>query len=216
MSMEDFIISVYCLVEDTYQTVIPNKPLRTRGFAPKLSDPEVITMDIVGEFIGHDTDKGIWSYFAQHWRHFFPTLGSRTTYVKQSANLWCLKQNLQKHLSKLLGARADILYMADGFPVPICHLKRSHFSKLFKGMAHYGFCAAKSEHYYGFKGNLSINSESVITGITLTAANVDERESLFELTDGISGLLIADKGLIGEQYQQEFRCHTEAVANRGN
>ena len=52
-----------------------------------------------------------------------------------------------------------------------------------------------------------ISSEGVITGITLSAANVDERVSLWDITDNISGLVLADKGLIGDDLQQELKAH---------
>ena len=48
------------------------KTLRRRGFNPKLADSKVISMEIVGEFLGVDTDKGIWSYFKTHWLDGFP------------------------------------------------------------------------------------------------------------------------------------------------
>lgn len=65
MSIQDFIITVYCLVDDEFKKLVTS-PLRHRGFKPKLSDSEVITMDIVGEFLGKDTDTGIWQYFKNH------------------------------------------------------------------------------------------------------------------------------------------------------
>jgi len=71
MSVEDFIIYVYCCVEDTCRTIV-DQLLRSRGFMPKLSDAEVITMEIVGEFMGKDQDKGIWRYFRNHWHDWFP------------------------------------------------------------------------------------------------------------------------------------------------
>ena len=67
MSIEDFIITVYCLVDAKFKKVIKKTSLRRRGFDPKLSDSEVITMDIVGEFLGKDTDTSIWRYFKEHW-----------------------------------------------------------------------------------------------------------------------------------------------------
>lgn len=63
----------------------------------------------------------------------------------------------------------------------------------------------EGETYYGFKGNVLINSEGVITRVTATAAKIDERDSLWDLIDGVSGMLIADKGLIGSDYQKELR-----------
>lgn len=54
------------------------------------------------------------------------------------------------------------------------------------------------------KGNLVINSEGIITDSTVTAANIDERESLWDMVDGIQGMMISDKGLIGSNFQREL------------
>src|SRR3990167_10808094 len=104
-----------------------------------------------------------------------------------------------------MGVFTDSLHIADGFPVPVCHFRRANFSQVFSGEATYGYCASKGETYYGFKGNLLINSDGVIAGITLSQAHVDERESLWDLVDGVHGMVIADKGLIGAEYQNELR-----------
>ena len=84
MPLEDFIITVFCLVDDYVEKLTKNISLRKRGFPPKLSDAEVITMEVVGEFLGIDTDKGIWSYFKSHWLPLFPELGSRSVFAKTS------------------------------------------------------------------------------------------------------------------------------------
>jgi len=209
MPIEDFIITVFCLIDDACKKIGGGHRLRTRGFEPKLSDSEVITMDVVGEFLGRDTDTGIWRYVKEHWFSLFPELGSRGNYAKQSANLWIIKQRIQASFAAQSGALSDTLHMADGLPMPICHFKRAGFSSIFKGIASYGYCASKSETYYGFKGNLAIGSDGMITGITVTPANIDERESLWDIIGNIRGLLIADKGLIGEDYQAQIREHTQ-------
>lgn len=208
MSMEDFIITVYCLVDELIKKVGSGQKLRRRGFNPALSDSEMITMEVVSEFLSIDTDKGAWAYFSTHWRALFPALGSRSNFAKHAANLWAIKQLIQKLLATGLGAFSDSLHLADGFPVPVCHFRRANFSKIFAGEAAYGYCASKGETYYGFKGNVLINSDGVITGITLTQANIDERESLWDLLDGVQGMIIADKGLIGAAYQNELREFT--------
>ena len=60
----------------------------------------------------------------------------------------------------------------------------------------------------GLKATLPSSSEGMITGITLTQAHVDERESLWEVVNNIQRLVIADKGLIGENYQAQIRTQT--------
>ncbi|MDD5461260.1 MAG: hypothetical protein PHG00_06455 [Methylococcales bacterium] len=47
-------------------------------FSAKLTDGEVITMEIVGEFIAKDQDKSVWQYFHNPWHSGFPHLGSRS------------------------------------------------------------------------------------------------------------------------------------------
>lgn len=205
MSIEEFIISVYCLVDELLKNVEGRQKLRQRGFQPGLSDSEMISLEIIAEFLGIDTDKGAWEYFCNHWRSWFPRLGSRANYAKHAANLWGITQHIQTTLAKRLGAFSDLLHMSDGFPMPTCHFKRAQSSRLFSGEAAYGYCASKGETYYGFKGNLLINSEGVITAMTATAANVDERHSLWDLINDVRGMLIADKGLIGADYQNERR-----------
>jgi hypothetical protein len=54
MDLSTFIIGVFDTTEDWLKE---QGPVRSRGPAPKLSDSEVITMEIVGEFLGIDTDK---------------------------------------------------------------------------------------------------------------------------------------------------------------
>lgn len=208
MPLEDFIITTYCLVEDLCKQVIGNRKLRSRGFMPKLSEAEIITMEIVGEFLEIDTDMGIWKHFKNNWSSMFPGLGSRANFAKQCANLWVIKQEIQSKLAKQTGALGDDIHMADGFPILVAHFKRSKSSRLFKGEASYGYCASKDETYYGFKGNICISSEGIITGYNVTAANIDERDSLYEISQGVGGLMLADKGLIGEDYQQQFRQET--------
>lgn len=208
MSVEDFIISAFCLVDDTFNEICEDNPLRKRGFKPKLSDPEIITMEIVGEFLQIDNDRKIWLYFKTHWALWFPALGSRSNFARQASNLWKVKQMIQADIAPTLNAENDTLHMADGFPLPICQFKRAYFSRLFKSISSYGYCASKGEMYYGFKGNLVINSTGIISNITFTPANIDERESLWEIVDNISGLLLADKALLGDDFQKQLRSES--------
>lgn len=194
MLVEDFIINVYCCVEEAYRELV-KLPLRSRGFEPKLTDSEVITMEIVGEFMGKDQDKSLWRYFRNHWHAWFPRSGSRSSFVKQSANLWALKALIQRRLAQSMGALTDPVHSVDGFPMPVCKITRAAHS-VFKSQAGYGYCAARDETYYGFEGHVIISFEGVIWGYTFAAANIDERDVLQDMTAGLKGLLMGDKGFI--------------------
>jgi hypothetical protein len=59
---------------------------------PKLSDSEVLTIEVVGEFLGIDTDKGLHAYFRRHYEGWFQALKEihRSTFCRQAANLFGL------------------------------------------------------------------------------------------------------------------------------
>ena len=72
MQLIDFIITVFCKIDDMLKIIFKNNRLRQRGPQPKLSDSEAITMEIVGEFFGKDCDEDIHAYFKTHWSNLFP------------------------------------------------------------------------------------------------------------------------------------------------
>jgi hypothetical protein len=207
MPLEEFIIMVFCWVETAFEGVTAGIKLRTRGFAPRLSDSEVITMEIVGEVLGYDGDEAIWEYFRRHWAAWFPGLGDRSTFVRQAANLWRIKQLLHERLVADVGARTADGHIIDGFPIAVCKLARAVRSQVLKAEADYGYCAAKREYYYGLKAHLLIDLRGVAVGVTVTAANVDERDAAYDVLSAIEGLVLGDKGYI----RPRFKADCEAL-----
>ena len=193
-------------MDDLLEEMTRGQPIRAKGFPPALSDSEVMTMEIVAEYQGIDADQAIWRYFRRHWWGWFPGLGSRSTFVRQAANLWQYKQRLQQRLAAELGAFADNVHLVDGIPMPLCGFSRAPSCRCFNGVATYGYCAAKKQFYYGFHGHLLISATGVITGFSLTPANGSEREALWDMVQMIHGLLIGDKGYLSAALQQELRA----------
>ncbi len=113
-------------------------------------------MELLGEFMGEDQDKSIWRYFRNHWHDWFPNLGSRSTFVKQSAALYDVKRRVHHHLVVKMGVMSDSIHMVDGFPMPVCEpvceKARAAHSKCFKGEVDYSYCVSKRRYYYGFEG----------------------------------------------------------------
>jgi hypothetical protein len=203
MDAETKLITVYLWVCGCLDRIVNGVRLRHRGFAPKLSDAEALTMEIFGELLGLRSDAAIWRYFKDHWSPWFPGLGSHANFAKQCANLYGVKQAI---LAESLMSYDDV-HLIDGFPVPVCHIARAHRSRAYRGEAAYGYCASKDEHYYGFKGHLTVDRSARIVHFTLTAANIDERQILPNLFGRISGWLLGDKGYLGKHWQAEAAAH---------
>jgi hypothetical protein len=60
MGADTKLITVYLWVCDHLDRIVGGARLRHRGFEPKLSEAEVLTMEIVGELLGLRSDAAIW------------------------------------------------------------------------------------------------------------------------------------------------------------
>lgn len=49
-ALEEFIMAVFCCIEALFPAIHHAYPGRQRGFAPRLADSEVLTMETVGAF----------------------------------------------------------------------------------------------------------------------------------------------------------------------
>jgi len=57
------------------------------------------------------------------------------------------------------------------------------------------------------KAHLLIDLRGVVVGVTVTAANVDERDAAYDILQAIAGLLLGDKGYI----RPPFKADCEAL-----
>lgn len=196
MDRDDFIIAVYLIVCEHYKIIASRHKLRRGGFSPALTDEEVITIEICGEYFKLNRDKDIYGYFQAHYRHFFPALKERTLFVRQAANLWRVKAALQKRIVCVSGQAADPVQVIDTMPLPVCVLTRARRDRCFPLAADYGYCAAKDMHYYGFKLGLRISRLGMITHYPLLPARPHDIQSLDTLLEDFAGMAPADKGFI--------------------
>jgi hypothetical protein len=196
MDRYDFIITVYCLVCDYYQMVKDKFKIRHGGFAPALTDEEVITIEICGEYFKLNKDQDIFDYFQAHYQEEFPQLRERTLFVRQAANLWQVKAAIQRLLVIHSGQADDPVQAIDTLPLPICVYTRARRERCFKPEADYGYCAAKQMEYYGFKLGLRIARSGMITYYPLLPARPHDIQFLAELVENFSGTVPADKGFI--------------------
>jgi hypothetical protein len=205
MDRDTFIITVYCLVVEHYAVVTSLFKLRRGGFQPALTDQEVMTMEICGEFFKLHKDRDLFAYFHQHYLHFFPNLSDRSRFVRQAADLWQVKAAIQKRLVAVSHQAQAEIQPIDTLPLPVCTYTRAPRDRCFKFAADYGYCAAKQLHYYGFKLGLRVTLSGMITHYPLLAARPHDVNHTEALVEGFTGLVPADKGFIDPYRQQLLR-----------
>jgi Transposase DDE domain len=202
VDLSTFIVSVFCLIDDR----IEYRRLRERGPLPKLSDSEVLTIEIVGEFLGLDTDEAIFRYFREHYGKWFPTLREvhRTTFARQAANLWKVKERLWQELLTLT-PHDPTFTICDSMPLPACLFARAYRCRRFKGEAAFGKDTLLKQTFYGFRVHARICWPGVVTRISVAPANVHELSVIPELAEGTSGLLVGDRNYHSPNTAEELQ-----------
>lgn len=202
MTFADFLLTLFYHVDRGLEALNLGR-IRSRGPAPKLYDSEVITIELAGEFLGIDTDEQILEHFRRHYAAEFPRLHqvSRSSFVRQSAGLWRVKQLLLEQVSRCLPwgeiEHPEPLWLIDSFPLRVCRFKRAPGHKLFAGRAAYGkdpTDGGTSGRFFGFKVHLRTSDRGVCGGATIAPANYIDPQLVPELA------VIGERGIGDRAY----------------
>ena len=75
-NLELFVIVVYCLIADELYPDFCQKygTPRRAGFSPALTDPECLTLEVVGQFLGYANQKQLFERIHERFGAWFPEL----------------------------------------------------------------------------------------------------------------------------------------------
>lgn len=96
----------------------------------------------------------------------------------------------------LLSPGKNIGYI-DVTSLNVCHPKRISRNKVFKGLAELG--KTTKGWFFGFKLHVIVDEKGNLMRVKLTKGNVDDRHVVPEMTQGMTGLLFADRGYISQE-----------------
>lgn len=195
MNLDDFIITCFCLIDEMIPMITKDHPLRARGPVPKLSDSEVITMEVVGSYLSLSQDKELFAYFQRHYTHFFPALRGlhRSTFVRQAANLWAVKERVWCWLRDEIISYDPTMSIVDSVPVPVCRFARAPWCVRFRGEASYGKDHADRQTFYGFRLHAQLSWPGLLTRLYLAPANEADGEIAPILLEGTTGVVLGDR-----------------------
>lgn len=160
-----------------------------------MSDSEVIAIEIVGSYLGLSQGHELVEFFRQHYCHFFPILLwlDRTTFVRQAANLWAVKERLWLLLRDKLIRQNELVGIIDSMPLPVCCFARAPWCVRFRGVARYGEDHADRQTFYGFRLHLRLDWPGLITHAFLAPANEPDGEIAPIVLEGAQGLSLGDR-----------------------
>ena len=141
-----------------------------------------------------DTDGAIFRYFREHYGEWFPALCEvhRTTFARQAANLWKVKEHLWQELLSL-APHDPTFALADSLPLPVCSFARAYRCSRFKGEAAFGKDTLLKQTFYGFRVHARVCWPGVITRFSVAPANAHELSVVPELVEGTRGVVVGDR-----------------------
>ncbi len=195
MNLDDFIITCFCLIDEMLPEAVKGKRVRQRGPLPKLADSEVITMEVVGTYLGLSQDQEVFDYFRRHYAHFFPMMAQvdRTTFVRQAANLWAIKERLWCWLRDEVIRYDATLSIVDSVPLPVCRFARAPWCVRFRGQASYGKDHPDRQTFYGFRLHAQLSWPGLLTRVFLAPAHEADGEMVPVLLEGTQGVVLGDR-----------------------
>lgn len=196
--LKDFFTICYTIIDDIYKEIIPCEIQNRRNvLESKLSDSEIITISLVGETATIDSEKAWFNFVKKNFKELFPQMGDISRFNRTKRNLYTTIQLIQRKFFELTNMHRSSINIVDSIPIPVSKFGRAYFSKCFNDIATYGYCASKKETYYGLKLHALVTTEGYVKDFMVTAANIDDRDALMELTSFHPNIqIIGDKGYV--------------------
>ena len=185
----NYIITVYVVLDDIARTFGG-----TVKYRPKMLPSEIVLVAIVAaKYYQNNLERAL-------------LLLAETGYIPPARRLSISRFNRQLHqhadllelgLTVLMElAREGEVLSLDSEPVPVCKRKRARRCRKVRGAIYCGYCAAKDEHYVGWKVHLLCTPQGVPVNFTLMPAALHDLTPLYELTYDLppESRVLGDKG----------------------
>jgi hypothetical protein len=188
------------------------RPRQGRGQRPKLTDAELICLAVAQVLLGFDSEHRWIRFACCRLGHLFPYLPNQPGYHKRLRAAAPLLAAAISHLARVSPSWWDSLRLIDATPLPCAASRQTVRRSDIAGSGSYGFCAAHTRYYWGFKLYLLAAPDGMPIAWCLADPKIGEREVCLDLlTIAVeTGLLapgstvLADKGLAGHQTETQI------------
>jgi hypothetical protein len=169
------------------------------GPAGKVTDQELIALAVAQAITGLVSDRQFLGTIGRLLPGYFPYLPDQSQYNRRLRRLTPWITAVQLEIAQLICDGQ--VRLVDGTLLGCANYAGCASKSEFGGHAAYGYCASKSQWYWGMRLLLICDRHGAPLGYDLRAANENEREGVFQLATAHPGtLLFADAGHRGREY----------------
>ena len=191
--IETLATALYVKTDDLVKSMpwlVPPRP--AIGFAPRLSDAELVTLAVMQALLGFTSERRWLRYARKHLHHLFRYLPKQPGYNKRLRAAAGLLLNVIRALAVDTTLWSDDVWVVDSTPVECGRSRETAKRSDLAGWAEYGYCASHSRYFWGLRLHLIATLGGLPIGFALTGAKADERETVL-------GIFAADPNLVAER-----------------
>ena len=193
--------------ESLKDNMLPDGNFQLYRHKSKLSDIEVVTLAVLAETLGVDSENHLFLSLRTEYSADFINLPDRSNFNRRRRRLQHYVMAICDWVAKQV-VKDDKVFVIDSMPLPICRPGRVFRSKVCKDDEHIqparSFHAAHKVYYYRFKFQLILSKQGIPITAGMTAANVHDVKFLgmLDFDEQLSNCeLIGDKGYLSLGYQ---------------
>ena len=194
--LDTLLIAIYCAACE-----LPAR--RRRGRKAKISDAELICLGVAQVLLDKPSDRLFLAWAKVRLGHLFPYLPKQPGYQKRMVKLAPAVCELIRVFAWDCDGTYEGLRLLDSTPLPCAASRETVKRSDLAGLAAYGYCAAHSRFFWGFRLYLVCAANGMPVGFDLAPANVDERKASREILERClrgGETVLGDKGFAGREF----------------
>ena len=180
MDLDTFLTTVYVVVVDWYKQTMRATLQRRAGPALKMSDSEVLTVALVGQWqvgVPWRSERSVVRFMQRRGRAWFPTMLGRSAFNQRLRQLGLALAALQRFLAQAVSANQPPVYeVGDGLPLPVCSLSQAlREPRRWLMQTSRGHGGNHGGWFFGQRWWVQVTDAGAITGWLVAAAHLNER-----------------------------------------
>ena len=196
---------IYYIIDNLTSLIDKKVQISKVGRKKKLSRSELLTIAIIKQKLGIETNKQLYFLIKTYMKKEFSEMPSYQQFCSGlESNFWHLGI-INTVLSECNKQKQSEFFVIDSTPLPLCAVGYRFRSHLGKGLASSG--KNMNGWYFGFKLHLIINKNMDIVSFKFTNGSTSDITALdTQMVAGIAGYLIGDKGYLGLKKAKELKA----------
>lgn len=204
---EETITTWYGHVDDAYQRICLklNRPVRSRGPEPVMSDSEVITIALIIEtfFQGHE-EVG-YAFVCQYLTGLFHNLIDLDRFNSRRRELVWLIEAIRRDVRDQIVDARDRVRIVDSAPVTLMTYTRGSRCKTVMGSQYFGVVTSKKSKFFGLRLHATVTADQLIDEWLLAPASSTDAKVLDQLVLDCRDLsIIGDKAYNDAELEQRL------------